>query len=154
MIPFGETILMWRLYRGYTQETLARAAHIPRPNLSSIERGGREVSLKTLRALALALGVRPGILADGQAPSVAKPARLSRRWLERVADGLALGRMPSDPREKALVGQLRPLVASRLPQPGRRIGRQAERAWLALSAHYPPEVVESLLQRVRERMRP
>ncbi|HMF41326.1 MAG TPA: helix-turn-helix transcriptional regulator, partial [Polyangia bacterium] len=68
MQPFGETVLAWRLARGMTQAELGRAARIPRPNLSAIERGDREVTLKTLRALALALDVRPGVLADGIPP--------------------------------------------------------------------------------------
>lgn len=65
MIPFGQAVLLWRLHRGLTQQTLAVKARVPRSNLSAIERGKREVSLRTLRSLALALEVRPGVLADG-----------------------------------------------------------------------------------------
>ena len=78
MAPFGETVLLWRLQRGLTQKELARRAGVPRPNLSAIERGQLEVSLKTVRALALALGVRPGVLVDGIAPEEGGAGELSR----------------------------------------------------------------------------
>jgi transcriptional regulator with XRE-family HTH domain len=45
MLPFGATVVAWRLARAMSQENLARAAGIPRPNLSAIERGEREVTL-------------------------------------------------------------------------------------------------------------
>lgn len=68
MLPFGETVLAWRLARGLTQAALANLARVSRPNLSAIERGQREVTLGTLRALAVALDVRPGVLVDGVSP--------------------------------------------------------------------------------------
>ena len=66
--PFGQTLFLWRLDRHLSQAALAQRAGIPRPNLSLMERGKREVTLGTLRALAVALDVRPGILADGVLP--------------------------------------------------------------------------------------
>src|SRR6266700_81765 len=84
MLPFGETLLAWRLARGMSQAELAQAARMSRPNLSAVERGDREVTLRTLRRLALALDVRPGILADGVAPAASAagaiaPTSCSRR---------------------------------------------------------------------------
>ena len=94
MRPFGETVLAWRLTRGMTQAQLARAAKLPRPNLSAIERGDREVTLRTLRALALALDVRPGALVDGETPGAGPP--LTRTQMERIANAAAHGTALSD----------------------------------------------------------
>ena len=68
-LPFGQAVMLWRRQGGLTQQALARRAGIPQPNLSAIERGGRAVSLTTIRALAAALGVRPGMLVDGMPPA-------------------------------------------------------------------------------------
>ena len=88
MLPFGQTVRVWRVHRGMTQQQLAQAAHIPRPNLSAIEQGKREVSLSTLRALALALEVQPGVLVDGIPPSLSggMSSPFSRKALEEIAD--------------------------------------------------------------------
>lgn len=160
MNPFGQTVLLWRRTRGLTQAELAKQARIARPNLSAIERGKREVSLRTLRALALGLGVRPGVLVDGISPQALgrKPARLSRQAFERVADGVVRGTPVSDARERALVDVLRritahPALASRKQWSRPRRGkRMTQMAWLVLESGYPSEVVRSLLQRIADRL--
>src|SRR3954462_399786 len=98
MLPFGDAVVAWRLARGMTQAALARAAHVSRPNLSAIERGDRDVTLRTLRALAVALGGRPGARVDGEAPADPDRSRLGRDDLERVAaaaGAAARGRGPT-----------------------------------------------------------
>ena len=158
MGPFGQILYLWRLERGLTQAELARRAGIPRPNLSAMERGRREVTLKTLRALALALGVRPGVLVDGVFPaSEGRPPAFSRRALERIADAVARGRVLPSEKERTLVDLIREVVRHRLP--GSRGGfgqahhgrRSVERAWLLLESKCPPPVLKSLLQRVADR---
>lgn len=161
MLPLGRAILLWRLERRLTQADLARQARIPRPNISTIERGKRDVSLKSLRALALALEVKPGILADGLAPGeVQQFSPLSRQVMERIAEAVAKNRILKDPVEKDLVQDLRRLVTSRLealslrkrrPRP---IGRATERAWLRCVSRHSPQVVNSLVERVVEHSRP
>ena len=159
-IPFGQTLWLWRFHRGLTQEQLARAARIPRPNLSAIERGRREVSLSTLRALALALKIQPGILADGLPPVLpGEPAALSREALERIADAATRGIAVNDPTERTLANLLRLLTVHRRLDAGgrRRIERGRHRAmdaaWLTLRAACPPAVLRSLLERIDERYR-
>ncbi len=158
MLPFGETVLLWRRQRRLTQEGLARRAGISRPNLSAIERGKREVGLKTLRALAMALGVQPGILVEGMGPWANQPP-LSREAMERVADAVAYGRRLHRQEEKRLAGLMGVLLRSKLaawkrePRPRGAGKRTASSAWLSLAASYPPEVVDSLLQRIAERTR-
>jgi len=160
MQPFGETVLAWRLARRMTQDELGRAAGVPRPNLSAIERGDREVTLKTLRALALALDVRPGILADGIPPATGAPP-LSRARLERIARATARGSDSKDSRESALARHLRQVMTSKLQvgptgpsgptRPTRSTARplaRADRAYFMLRSSESQETVATLVDRV------
>jgi transcriptional regulator with XRE-family HTH domain len=151
MQPFGETVLAWRLARGMTQADLARAANVPRPNLSAIERGEREVTLKTLRALALALDLRPGILADGTPPETgARP--LSRTRLERIARAAARGADSPDTREATLAAHLRRTLSSRLgvgrKRPSLRSLAGADRSYFHLRTRESQATLASLVDRV------
>lgn len=159
-IPFGQALRLWRLHRGLTQQQLAAAAGVPRPNLCAIERGRRELSLTTLRALALALDASPGLLVDGVPPSAREGAsELSRTALERIAEAVVSNRPPPNPEERALAALLRDITTQRaaLAAPSRRRSRKGhrvgERAWLTLEAAYPPHVIRSLLERIGHRQR-
>ena len=159
MVPFGQSVLLWRLKRDLTQEELAKRAGVPRPNLSAIERGKREVSLKTVRALAVALDVRPGALVDGIVPHEGEETQeLSRKDMERIADAVVRKTPLAEPKEQALADQLKYLVSSRLRAGGQvtkgavRLGRVSDRAWLSLS-RYPEAAIESLVARIIERRR-
>lgn len=156
--PFPGTLILWRLERGFTQEELARRAGILRPNLSAIERGGRNVTLSTLRRLARALDLQPGVLADGIPPRAAEGREpLSREEMGRVADAVVHGKPVRNERERALVRALRSVVWHRLPRlqrqgrDTRRGFRSAAGAWLWLQSAYPPAAVRSLLQRISDR---
>jgi transcriptional regulator with XRE-family HTH domain len=162
MLPFPETVLAWRLARGMTQADLARKSGVSRPNLSAIERGAREVTLKTLRALAMALDVRPGILADGCAPNLGEGA-LARDALERVAEAAAGGHRLSNAREATLAKGVRTAMSSRIGESpatlgrkrGRPVkvgGRAADRAYFLLRATESPEDVASLFHRTAEKV--
>lgn len=159
-LPFGQTILLWRAHRGMTQAQLAQTAGLPRPNLCAIERGRHEVSLTTLRALALALKVPAGILVDGLPPKWDAPLpSFSRRSLERIANAVAYGRPVKVPSERELVSLLcavitPPFQRRRPRRRGLRVGkRQASVAWLTLKARYPREVIQTLLRRIANRQR-
>lgn len=149
-IPFGQTVFLWRRHRGLTQQQLANRAGLPRPNLCAIEQGRREVSLTTLRALAIALGVPAGTLVEGVVPPAhLLPAqRLSRSVVERIAHAAASGRTLADPAERTLVALLRQVLV-----PGRGHKRSTETAWLTLQASYPREVVQTLTERAQARTR-
>ena len=160
-VPFGHTLLLWRLERGLTQTALAKQARMSRPNLSAVERGKREVSLTTLRALALTLGIRPGVLADGVAPPPAQQERLrlSRAALERIADAVAFDRQVSEPDEQSTVEALRTLFGHRTqavhrrwsrPRAGRRV---ALAAWVRLKSLYGRAAIQTFADRVLERQR-
>ncbi|MBI4340647.1 MAG: helix-turn-helix transcriptional regulator [Candidatus Omnitrophica bacterium] len=160
MLPFGQTVFLWRTARGLTQAALAHRAGMPRPNLCAIERGRREASLSTLRALARELDVRPGTLVDGIAPlpqGEAAPS-WSREALERVADAVVGRAKPPTAQERALAKTLEQVVRNRLGaargtrRPLRKGRRAAQTAWLQLETAYPREVVKSVLQRVEDRL--
>lgn len=157
MITFGENILLWRLHRSLSQEQLAALSNIPRPNLSDIEKGKRDVTLSTIRSLANALKVLPGILVNGEPPEYEKYGRnLSREFMEKIANSVARGKPPENPEERQLYQLLRGILSSslkcaqasqkRLPLPTRK----ANQAWIQLRALYPPETVNSLIIRSRE----
>jgi transcriptional regulator with XRE-family HTH domain len=159
MRPFGETVLAWRLTRGMTQAQLARAAKLPRPNLSAIERGDREVTLRTLRTLALALDVRPGALVDGETPGAGPP--LTRTQMERIANAAVHGTALSDSRESALVSWLSVALSTRLRESKKHKGvrprfggRQTDRAYFLLRSAEESATVASLLNRVAEKLPP
>lgn len=144
-----------------TQAALATAAGLPRPNLSAIERGNREVTLKTLRALAVALNIRPGVLADGCPPNGEAPA-LTRASMERIADAAA-GRPGRHlavvtPREASLARNLGIVMASRLPSSSRRrtprrgSGQAEARAYLFLRATETSQTIASLIERTAGRL--
>jgi transcriptional regulator with XRE-family HTH domain len=161
VVPFGQTLFLWRLERGMTQEALARRARIPRPNLSAIERGKREASLRTIRALAGALRTAPGVLVDGIAPQAHRhgPLPSSRDTIERIADAVAFNRVVTDPREQAAVEALTLLIGPRTQAIHRqwrrsRRGRRAVlNAWRTLTSLCSREAISTLLDRVTERQR-
>ena len=158
MLPFGSAVQLWRLRRGLTQGQLAQRARMPRPNLSAIERGKREVSLSTLRALAFALEVQPGVLVDGLAPGlVQQVVPLSRNAMERIADAVVSHRPLRHRAEEALAKGLGDMVAQRRRiLLGRRSALRGKRRrhahWLQLRAICPPDVLQSLLERIDNRL--
>ncbi len=150
--------MLWRLERGWTQKALAKAVSLPQPNISDIERGKQDVSLKTIRALALALGVKPGMLVDGVPPqNPGTGEEYSRESLERIADAAVYGTRLKTDGEAALAKSLKFLLNSRLRAAGLKkgakniISRKSDRTWLRLS-QYPNAVVKSLLHRASDRM--
>jgi transcriptional regulator with XRE-family HTH domain len=157
MITFGENILLWRLHKSLSQEQLASMSGLPRPNLSDIEKGKRDVTLSTIRLLANALGVLPGTLVNGEPPKHKEgKGTLSREYMERVASSVAQGRPPKDPAERHIYHLLKEVLncglkcartrQRNLPLPTRR----GNRAWLLLRALYPAETVNSLIARSLE----
>ena len=149
MLAFGDAVVAWRLARGMTQVALARAARVPRPNLSAIERGARDVTLRTLRAIALALDVRPGVLADGLAPQ--EPKVLGRPEMERVARATTRGGATEAPHEELLARHLRAATATRRAGATgrrRRAGAAGDRAYFRLRTLVDAPTLASLVDRV------
>lgn len=68
LLVFGQRILAARRKQGWSQDQLARQAHLHRTYISSVERGRRNVSLTNILGLASALKVDPGDLIRGLEP--------------------------------------------------------------------------------------
>ncbi len=157
MLTFGDNLLLWRLHRSLSQVRLAALANLPRPNLSDIEKGKRDVTLSTIRSLAHALDVSPGTLVNAEPP---KPEHwkenLTRESMERIARSVARGIYPEDPAERHVSILLKDVLhcslqsvqtrKKHLPLPGRK----SDRAWLLLRALYPAELLDSLIMRTLE----
>lgn len=157
MYPLNQTVLLWRLHRNLTQSALALKAGIPRPNLSDIERGKKEVSLKTIRALALSLDLKPGVLVDGLAPMELETVpSLTRNALERIADAVAFNKHLPNPDEQKIVGRLMEILNSRLGvysqgiRKGKRGKQKSSNLWISLS-YLPSSVLNSLIDRSIEK---
>lgn len=58
----GVAVRQARERQGWSQETLAAEAGVDRSYMSGVERGVRNLSVLTLRAIAQALGVPPQLL--------------------------------------------------------------------------------------------
>ena len=67
LVPLGKAVRRWRKARGLTQEDLSGLAELHRNHIGGIERGERNVTIKTVLALARALEIRPAELLDGYA---------------------------------------------------------------------------------------
>ena len=157
MITFGDNILLWRLHRSFSQERLAALSGLPRPNLSDIEKGKRDVTLSTIRSLANALKVSPGTLVNAEPP---KPEQwkenLPRESMERIANSVARGIYPGDPVERHIAALLKEVLQCSLQSVQTRKrhlplpGRKSDRAWLLLRALYTAEILNSLIMRTLE----
>jgi transcriptional regulator with XRE-family HTH domain len=158
MITFGENILLWRLHRGLSQEELAALSGIPRPNLSDIEKGKRDVTLTTIRSLSYALGVSVGTLTNGEPPEGDRQKiKLSRERIERIAYSVAHGKAPDDPAERKLYQLLKGILNCslksararnrRLPLPSRK----GNLSWLQLRSLYSSEIIRSLIEKSLEK---
>ena len=126
MPSLGQTIYLWRLERGLTQDELSSRTGISRPNLSAIEKGVRDVTVGTVRRLALALEINPGILVDGISPVSKRAGGLTRRQLDRIAHWVVGKKITLSDREKELGEAIRPLLKGKL-QHGIRYGRSLPR---------------------------
>lgn len=159
MLPIGQTVYLWRRFRGFTQLSLARRSGISRPNLSVIEQGARDLTLETLKRLAEALEIPPGILADGIPPEERGPSRLGRGQLDRIARWVAApargGRHLELSREEMeIAAALRSFLKRKLEVAGgarpffRRSAQKEKESLLRAKIRLSPDEFKNLLSRV------
>ena len=65
LIPLGDAVRRLRKARSLTQEDLSGLTELHRNHIGGIERGERNITIKTTLALAQALEVRPAELLEG-----------------------------------------------------------------------------------------
>ncbi len=157
MPHLGQTLYLWRVENRLTQTDLARRSGISRPNLSTIENGGRDITVETLRRLAAALDITPGVLVDGVLPITRRPETLSRERLDRIARALAVGSQAVDSYEEAIVQILKPLIKRKLGLSNKKVGRHLPRmargentALLKTKAVLKPDELKYLLSRIEK----
>lgn len=59
ILVFASNLRALRLARGYSQEKLAEIVDLHRTYISGLERGTRNISIRNIEKIALALGVSP-----------------------------------------------------------------------------------------------
>lgn len=72
---FAANMKRLRKERGLTQEKLAELADLHINYVSSCERGERNISIRNIAKMALALGVSMGVLVTEECPPAMKTAR-------------------------------------------------------------------------------
>ena len=155
-LSFGRTVYLWRQAKGLTQEALARKAELSRPNLSMIEQGGRDVTLDTARRIAEALGIRPGILADGVGPEEKQAKSLSRNNLDRITRFLAGERIRLSKTEERIARIVHPIAKQKLElqKPHSkalpRTARKEKQSWETLKASLRSEELNTLIKRIEK----
>lgn len=65
LVPLGETVRQFRKALGLTQEDLSGLTELHRNHIGGIERGERNITIKTALSLARALKVQPAELLAG-----------------------------------------------------------------------------------------
>lgn len=88
LVPLGEAVRRLRKVRGMTREYLSGLTELHRNHIGGVERGERNITIKTVLALAQALEVPPADLLAGYGPApkigkshVQKPSLLVERSL-------------------------------------------------------------------------
>ena len=67
LLAFGRCVRRHRETLGFSQEKLAEKADLDRTYISDIERGGRNPSIRSIAAIARALGLTVAELTEGMA---------------------------------------------------------------------------------------
>ena len=145
MLLIGSVIQQARLQKGLTQARLASLCGIPQPNLSNIERGKRDITIATLRRIAVALSVHPGEFFSDFNP---EPDRmvLSRRRIERLAKVISDRNKPSNSEEREISKWFKKI----LPDKGKVRVRELNQAWLELRKRFTSQEINSVYERTQE----
>ena len=164
MPNLGFTLYLWRKNRGLTQTELARRSGITRANLAAIETGARDLKVETLKRIARALDIRPGILADGIPPEENFPQTLTRESLERIAEWV-VRTSPWDrprfellPEEKQTALLVRTLLKNRLKISAKRrrinprTAHEENLNYLKAKLYLGPENFKNLLSRIEKKL--
>ena len=144
----GQIISRIRRERGLTQGQLARRAAIPQSNLSNIEIGKRDLTVSTLRRIALALEVSAARLLEEPLKKGVSAGLFTRSRVEKIARAVVTGEGALSVFETELVSLLRYLAPETAR--GRFSSRKAEMAWSRLKVMISPTEIKTILQKVRD----
>lgn len=144
MIPIGYQIYLKRLEQNLTQAELAIKADVPQPNLSNIEKGKQDITVSTLRKIAVAFNIHPAEFFK-DFDDVPKP-NSGRKQIERIAKQVAAETVPKKGRQDQVVT----LYKNILPHKGRIRVRELQRSWLELKKRFNSQEINSVRERVAE----
>jgi len=138
----------WRRAKGLTQAALARLAHVPQSALSEVENGRRDLSLRTLFKLAVALEMTPGTLLDKDPPWLP----LTRRQLDAVSRAAVTGRRNLPPAHRLLAdacaAAMRPTIEAHAAAGAARSRMRGARSIRAAEQRFGQETVRAILERI------
>lgn len=137
-----------RLAIGLTQAELARRAHLPRPNLSAIEAGRRDLTVGTLARIARALGVPPAALLEPPAP---RRTNLGKVSLDTVALAVVTGRRGLGAEVDRLADAMSWRCQASLEACGAPgASRGSRRAWTRGRLEWDGRLIEALDEKIRK----
>lgn len=138
----------WRRAKGLTQAALAARTGLSQAAVSEIECGRRDVSLRTVFRMAVALDVTPGTLLDADPPR----ARLDRQEADAVARAVVTGARDLPPAQRRLAdacaAAMRPTLEACGAPGAVRARRRGARALRAAEQRFGAEAVRNVLQRI------
>jgi transcriptional regulator with XRE-family HTH domain len=146
MLPVGYQIYLRRTELKLTQRELARRSGIPQPNLSNIEKGKQDVTVSTLRRIALGLDLSLGDF-FGVTSRGGSEILMSRRVIEKLAQAIVRGGTPLTRKEAEVVKLFKEILPGK-PKNKIRI-RRIHQAWMGLKKQIRPSEINSLYERVR-----
>ena len=157
MQPAGQMILQWRNAKGLTQFEVARRSGVSRPNLSAIEQGARDLTVETLRRIALALGIKAGMIIDGIGPTpVIEKETLDRAALDRISRSAAGESVRVSGWERRVALDFALIMRSKSSRPGfqkKPGGARAENsASMRLKSEVGPKLFEHLIHRIEKHL--
>ena len=157
MQAIGQSIHYWRIKKGLTQARVAELSGISRPNLSAIEQGARDLTVQSLRRIALALKINPGTLVDGVSPeSTEDPKRFNRYSLDRIARLASGQKLPASHAEKQIAEALASVMTAKILRAYRSKTPQGVRSQnskvLRLKVEIGQDVLNHLIRRVEKRL--
>ncbi len=144
MIPIGSQIYLRRLEQNLTQAELAKKVGIPQPNLSNIEKGKHDITVSTLRKIAVAFNIHPAEFFKDTGEGL--QSHLSRRKIEQIAKKVAEEPNPSHRQKDSLVS----LYQKVLPYKGRVRVKELQKSWLKLRSKCNSQEINAVQERVAE----
>ncbi len=140
----------WRTEKRVSQEELARLTGIPQGALSLIERGRRDMTLRSLERIAEALGVEITVLFR----TPLQDLRLDRQEREMIARAIVEGEILKNSIKNELASDLRKLISRKLlasKAPGTRLIRgqrwDVKRRYSDIKKKYGLELIQDILGR-------
>ena len=156
MLSVGRSVYLWRKERCLTQDKLAHLTGVSRPNISAIEQGHRDITVSTLRCLADALKIQPGVLVNGESPGPVDRAGLTRAEMERIVNWVSGKSVQLSDAEKEIASSLETLVRHGMKKgygSGRILPRTLQKEKQALrflSSKLSKAEINNLLSHVRK----